>query len=359
MAFTTRAWKVSVGQLTELSNKKLDSEKRLEDWLAKDLGLLGADLLLIARQISTPAGRIDLLAMDDSGGLVVIELKKDKTPREVVAQVLDYGSWVARQTYETIAELFSATHGKPISAAFQEQFEFPIPEEACRDHRLVIVASELDESSERIVNYLADSHELDINVVFFNVFDSDGNEYVTRAWLTDPEEQDERREYKKPRPWSGLYFVNVGMDHPDDPPMKNGRFNGRHWEHCRKLGYLTAGGAPKWWKPLHKLQLGDKVVAYVKKAGYVGYGEVAQKAQPVHEYRLGDGRILNDALNGCWHNDPKNIDTWSHAVGIRWIKTVPIVDAKWFEGAFAKPPVVCRIRDAKTADFLAREFDVR
>jgi hypothetical protein len=30
------------------------------------------------------------------GRIHVIELKRDRTPREVVAQILDYGSWVPR-----------------------------------------------------------------------------------------------------------------------------------------------------------------------------------------------------------------------------------------------------------------------
>src|SRR5262245_19610914 len=145
MAFTTEGWKVNGGQLAPIARKKLDSEKRLEEWLAQDLSLLGRDLLFIARQVATPAGRIDILAMDENGVMVVIELKKDKTPREVVAQVLEYGSWAGEQSYECIEGLYSTAHGKPIGAAFQEKFDTPIPEDACKTHELVIVASELDE----------------------------------------------------------------------------------------------------------------------------------------------------------------------------------------------------------------------
>ena len=53
------------------------------------------DLLIIGRQVRTQfGGRIDLLAIDPEGDLLIIELKKDRTPREIVAQVLDYASWV-------------------------------------------------------------------------------------------------------------------------------------------------------------------------------------------------------------------------------------------------------------------------
>jgi RecB family endonuclease NucS len=54
---------------------------------------VGEPLLIIGRQVATSSGKvIDLLAADADGVLHVLELKKDKTPREVVAQVLDYGS---------------------------------------------------------------------------------------------------------------------------------------------------------------------------------------------------------------------------------------------------------------------------
>ena len=39
-------------------------------------------------------GRIDLLAIAPDASLVLIDLKRDRTPREVVAQALDYASWV-------------------------------------------------------------------------------------------------------------------------------------------------------------------------------------------------------------------------------------------------------------------------
>jgi len=39
-------------------------------------------------------GRIDLLAIAPDGALVIIEIKRGRTPREVVAQALDYAGCV-------------------------------------------------------------------------------------------------------------------------------------------------------------------------------------------------------------------------------------------------------------------------
>mgnify|MGYP001779906428 FL=1 len=73
----------------------LDAESRLEQWLVDDISLVAPNLLVIGRQVRTPfGGIIDILAMDANGDLTVLELKRDRTPREVVAQLLDYASWV-------------------------------------------------------------------------------------------------------------------------------------------------------------------------------------------------------------------------------------------------------------------------
>ena len=44
--------------------------------------------------------------MDHDGDLVVVELKKDLTPREVTAQAIDYASCMADLTLEELAEQY-------------------------------------------------------------------------------------------------------------------------------------------------------------------------------------------------------------------------------------------------------------
>lgn len=88
-------------------------------------------LLVIGRQVRTPHGKfIDLLAMDAEGNLRVLENKRDKTPRDVVAQVLDYGSWVSTLDRETIIELANE-HLRDVEfeAAFEEVFGISAPDE--------------------------------------------------------------------------------------------------------------------------------------------------------------------------------------------------------------------------------------
>lgn len=55
--------------------------------------LVSDEWLIIGQQEITPhAGRIDLLALAPDGSRVLLELKRDKTPREVAARFLFLGN---------------------------------------------------------------------------------------------------------------------------------------------------------------------------------------------------------------------------------------------------------------------------
>src|SRR5437870_4396669 len=86
----------------------MDTEQRLEQVLEDDISILGLDrLLIIGRQVPTRFSKVvDLLALGPQGDLYVIELKRDRTPREVVAQALDYGSWAKTLDYEALLEVW-------------------------------------------------------------------------------------------------------------------------------------------------------------------------------------------------------------------------------------------------------------
>ena len=64
--------------------------------------------MVIGRQVETDfGGYIDLLCLDSKGDVVIIELKRGRTPREVTVQTLDYASWVNKLSHDKIAEIAS------------------------------------------------------------------------------------------------------------------------------------------------------------------------------------------------------------------------------------------------------------
>jgi hypothetical protein len=351
MAFKTAVWAVHGSTLQAQDQIVLDSEKRLEDWIAVDLSLLGEELLLLGRQVRASSGPLDLLAIDGDGSLVIVELKKNRTPREVVAQILDYASWVREQTAHDIDELCQKLHRRSLAEMFRSRFEYDLPEGACKSHRMVVVAAQLDDSSERIIRYLQEEHEININAVFFSVYRVGVQEMLVRAWFADPIETQERAERREQVPWSGIWFVNNGVD--DRPNNK------RDWELCRRYGFISAGGGEKYSQPLYKLSAGDTIAAYQKRGrhgrgGYVGVGTVSKTAVPASEFVIKDGRPLSAiATPGIVSHDHVNGE---HVVGIDWVKTVPETEAKTFDGVFANQNVVCKLRHGPTLEFIRRQF---
>jgi hypothetical protein len=345
-----KLWQVQGKDLREINREALNDEERLEDWVVKDPRILGIDVLLVGRQVTTASGgRIDLLGIDEDANLMVLELKRNKTPREIVAQALDYASWVNELTYEEIETITKAFTGKLLAQAFNDHYGSAIPQTVNGDHSMVILASQLDDSSERIVEYLSEQYKVPINVLFFTFFKTASGEFLGRAWLKDPEELQERTLARKQAPWSGFYFVNVGESEY------------RNWDDCRKYGFLSAGQGEIYGNAMKKLKPGDHVFAYMKGIGYVGFGTVTQGAVMARDFSP-DGsakKLLGLPLKqpGMTGNkDNPELSEW--VVGVKWEKTFEREQAKKFPNIFANQNIVCRLRDPATVDFLRKEFGV-
>ncbi|MCW5977603.1 MAG: DUF91 domain-containing protein [Bryobacteraceae bacterium] len=191
MSEEVRIWQVDKADaLTEVKRSKLDLEARVERWLSRDISLLSSDLLVIGEQVATSSGAfIDLLCIDSAGSLVIVELKRDKTPREVTAQALDYASWVKDLGTEEIDAIAARRlKGTTLKAAFQAKFGADLPEVINEHHAMRIVASEIDDSTGRIIRYLAETYGVDINALRFQFFQApDGREFLVRTFTVAPE----------------------------------------------------------------------------------------------------------------------------------------------------------------------------
>jgi hypothetical protein len=350
MPLTIGLWKVAGSRLHEIPSSKLDAETRLEQWIIADPSIIGLDALIIGHQLKTEGGGfLDVLAMDSAGDLVLVELKKDRTPREVVAQILDYASWVKSLTFGELDGYVQAHNHKGLAEAFFDHFGDSIPESVNASHSMMIVASELDDSSQRIVEYLAEEYGVSINAVFFSFFMSEAQELLARAWLLSPTQVQDRVHSKRQAPWSGYWFANVGEgDH-------------RNWEDSVQYGFLGAGQGPRYSRPLKQLSVGDKLFAYMKGLGYVGYGEVTSEARMIKDFQVASlSKALLDlplrAQKAAENSDNADLSEW--AVGVKWLKTFTKTDARTFKGVFANQNIVCKIRHEPTVEFLRREFGV-
>ena len=342
----------------KVASSTLNSELILEDALEKDLSILSSGLLLIGRQVATSYGKfIDMLAMDVSGKLSVIELKKARTPREVVAQVIDYASWVQSLSFEDIASIFAQKNpGKNIEEAFDETFGTNLPEQINQSHEMIIVASDLDPSTERIIGYLADNYGVPVNAVFFRFFRDGDRDYLARTWLIPPEEAERRVSQSKAKkggePWNGRdFYISLGEgDH-------------RNWEDCRVYGFVS-GGQGKWYSQTLKLLFpGSRVFVNIPKTGYVGVGVVKDGAMPVKDFKVNiddkDISILDAPLQAPKMNqNSEDIDLSEYLVRVEWLKAVPKAEAYWEKGLFALQHTACRLTSSFTIEKVSQHFDL-
>jgi len=202
MPQAARIWRVQdTGTLAEVESSTLDSEEQLEDWLADDISILSENLLVIGRQVETDfGGALDLLCLDPAGDLVIVELKRDRTPRQVVAQALDYASWVtdlSSADVEDQAQDYKHLEEDSLEEAFREAFGTALPDVINESHKILIVGSEIDAHSERIIEYLSDEHGVNINAATFQYFeDKDAGRLLSRVFLIEPDKVETRTRRK-------------------------------------------------------------------------------------------------------------------------------------------------------------------
>ena len=188
MTLEAKVWRVDVDGPEPLKPSRLDEERRLEDWLCRDVRLLSDRLLVIGRQIGLSGGTLDLLAVDEEANLVIVELKQDRTPREVVAQTLDYASCIQDFGREDVEHHARAFLEEEFDTAFMRRFGHEVPESVNSRHRMYIVASSLDSATMRIVEYLSKTHGVDINAATFSYFATEQGEFIARSTLLDEDE---------------------------------------------------------------------------------------------------------------------------------------------------------------------------
>ncbi len=98
--------KIEEKSFTELGFKE---RANLQEWLAGNPEALGEELLIIQKEFAgfiDTRERLDLLALDKQGNLVIIENKLDDSGRDVTWQVLKYASYCASLSKSQIIKIF-------------------------------------------------------------------------------------------------------------------------------------------------------------------------------------------------------------------------------------------------------------
>ena len=360
MAIEVSVWRIDEGAKS-VSLSGMDLEKELQDILVRDISLIDERLIVIGEKVRTDLGKeIDILGIDSEGNLVVIELKRDRTPRTVVAQILEYASWVYSLKADGIQQIFADFQAQRpdvatplgINDALRRKFQSS-PLEWNTSHRLMIVASEINPAIEQVVEYLDKVYGLNIEVALFRVFQDSERLYFARAWIGQGNSHSEeiRSQARIQGGWNGeWYVVFSGAEH-------------RKWSDAVRYGFYSAGGGKPYAEAIKRLKPGDRIWVYVSGHGYVGVGNVRTGPTNQNEFTVNyqgqDATILDLLDLDSWFLESE--ENAEYFVGVDWVKTVDLTTGVREPGFFTNPNTVARPRDPKwesAVEFLKQAWGV-
>lgn len=218
---------------------------------------------------------------------------------------------------------------------------------------MVIVATELDNSTERIVKFLA-KRSLNINVLFFQVFEDEGRKYISRAWLVDPSESQVlvTSVGETSGSWNGEFYVSFG--------------DGEHrsWEDARRFGFITASGGAWYTQTLRMLNPEDRVWVNIPTKGYVGAGRVTGAAVTLDELMVeidGQEVAFSDLPESQKYAISGDLENQALFVPVNWVSEVPVTSAIREIGFFGNQNTVAKPKSEKwehTVSVLKKRFKI-
>ena len=165
-------FKIKEGEKPVEIEPVIGREKPLEEFLEENPIVIQKDMFIIGRQVATADGKyIDLLGIDKSCSVIIIELKKDdKNQREVIAQILQYAEWIHNDVDSDELNQITKKYFKKykpneefttLRKKFESTFGFE-PESLNESQKLYIIAPKIDEQTIKVAEYL-ELQSLDIN----------------------------------------------------------------------------------------------------------------------------------------------------------------------------------------------------
>ena len=168
---------------TTFSELNLSERYDIQEWIDDTPEILGEKLLIIGKEIILPSGiRLDLLAIDENGNLVIIELKRDTSGNHVEWQAIKYASYCSAFTDEEIFKIYQDYLNKKYNDkdAKREIENFLVTfemEKLNKEQRIILVSRDFNSDVASAVLWLNDKG-LDIKCIKINSFLSENNELL-------------------------------------------------------------------------------------------------------------------------------------------------------------------------------------
>ena len=204
MGTEIKTWEIREGRPEPVESTLADSGRTealdLESWIEADSSIVRPGIRLIGRQVTTRSGPLDLLGINRTGDLVIIELKRDRLPRQALAQAIDYAADLASWSIDKISEVCVKYTGGSLEDIFTESFpDVDLENTKINDRqRIVLVGFGIETALERMVDWLSENYGVSINAVILKYTKTAaGSETLTRTIVISEELEEQRSKSKK------------------------------------------------------------------------------------------------------------------------------------------------------------------
>ena len=234
-------WRIAENGPTRLDSSNVRLEEDLEGWIHNDPSLLQAGLTVLGRQLDMGAvGRLDLLAIDQQGQWVVVELKRGMLYRDTIAQAIDYASHIATMPFSQLLELLRAKSPQIDLRSLLDSRQAQEEESSSsRGVRVIVVGTGQAPGLQRMIDFLS-AGRIPIEVVLYQVFQlADGDRILVREIVEQQVETEEDTRYRtrSVEALADLARLN-GVGDDFERVLDLGRRHGLYlhpWKHCVML----------------------------------------------------------------------------------------------------------------------------
>ena len=203
MATEIRTWQIQDGKLVPVSSSLVENGKKekdhLELWIKSNPLILGEDIVVIGEQVQTGSGPMDFLGIDTNGNTVIVELKRDKIPREALVQAIDYASNVADWDIDRFREICQSFTNQSLEEYLQEKFEGITIEDLAinQTQRLLLVGFAIEDSLARMIEWLSDKYSVGVNAIMLNYARTAKGDEILSRMVMIPEEIEKQKANRK------------------------------------------------------------------------------------------------------------------------------------------------------------------
>lgn len=181
----------------EFSDFNFKERYDIQEWVESNPNILGENILIISKDLTffnNTKERPDLIAIDENGNIVIIELKRDDSGLNLEWQAIKYASYLSKFTVNDIFNLYEKYLTKynrdneleiSLPSIKQKILEF-IDEDTFDDinkkQRLILVSHRFAKEVTSAVNWLIEKYQMDIMCVqLIPFYDKDKESYYIQS----------------------------------------------------------------------------------------------------------------------------------------------------------------------------------